>query len=190
VYIRFTIKESHLDKMKKLLLLPFMILFFSACSTDDSVLEETNDAIVFNDAATAHSAGRMAPEAAASVGVDTSCFPAGTSGSVNITGAFSSPAIEFIASIPFVPASNVYRIKLEVQELSDCEDMSSNSSFTLTFNAPTTFTNVSANSPKITVLPAQLPTCYRWRIFTERVYTGTKIVSCTSTTRWYDAPVF
>lgn len=178
--------------MKKFYLLPLLILFFASCSVDDSAdilnQENTTDAIAVtvNDSI----ASRVGADIQAVAAVS-DCFK-GLAGHINldVSAGLNNPVINFISDAPAgaINPNWSFLVKVEIQQLSDCEDFNSNTGSIITISNNTVYTNVVATHPAVAVLPSQLPVCYKWRITLER--TGRLSPTCKSYSKWYDAPLF
>jgi len=172
--------------MNKIYLLPLMLLFFASCSVDDSA-ELLNQQTVADTTVTLDAESRIAAAQAASL---SDCFK-GLAAHINldVSAGLNNPVIDFIADAPITANPNwSYLVKVEVQQLSDCEDFSSTTGQAIIFANNTVYTNIYASHPEVSVAPSQLPSCYKWRITLER--TGKLGSPCKSYSQWYDAPLF
>jgi len=177
--------------MNKLYILPILMLFFASCSVDDSadVLNQQNAAedttISVNDSIDS----RLGENVQAAFVAD--CFK-GLAAHINldVSAGLNNPVINFISDAPAgtINPNWSFLVKLEIQQLSDCEDFSSNTGAVITISNNTVYTNVVATHPAVSVLPSQLPSCYKWRITLERNGKFTPV--CKSYSSWYDAPLF
>lgn len=158
--------------MKKLLLLPFLLLLITtSCSTDSDEIITTDN--------TAFSTERSAQA--------TDCFSSLSAHVYNV-GTLSDPNISYIADMPAnIPAAQTYKVVLQIQA-TDCEDITNGFGDIINFTSGSIFFNVSNSSPHIEVKPAQTLPCYRWRLVVQCV-NARSVATCTSTTQWYDAPV-
>jgi hypothetical protein len=180
--------EKHLIRrklpMKKLLLIPFLALAFGACSTDTDI-EELE---------TARSAQREmpldSPQSPNNKGQFLSCF-SGLKATTFISTAngINNPTITFVSQPP-ASATGSYVVKVEMEELRDCEDLTAGSGNVRLFTTGLSYVNVFNNPPQVTgITPAQTFMCYRWRMKFEAVNRYGD-VTCISSTEWYDAPLF
>jgi|GEM_PF-1401464 len=178
--------------MNKLYILPILMLFFASCSVDDSadIVNQQNST-----EATVRSVNDSIEEArlgaTAQAGSVSDCFKGLTSHiNLDVSAGLNNPVINFISDAPAgaINPNWSFLVKLEIQQLSDCEDFSSNTGSVITISNSTVYTNVVATHPAVSVLPAQLPACYKWRITLER--TGKFAPVCKSYSSWYDAPLF
>jgi len=177
--------------MNKLYLLPLLMLFFASCSVDDSAdivnQQNTTEATTFSVNDSIES--RLGAIAQATTVSD--CFK-GLAGHINldVSAGLNNPVINFISDAPAgtINPNWSFLVKVEIQQLSDCEDFSSNTGSVTIISNNTVYTNVVATHPAVSVLPAQLPACYKWRITLER--TGKFAPVCKSYSSWYDAPLF
>ena len=176
--------------MKKMYLLPLLALFFTACSVDDS--SEILDQEKIQDAD--YSNTRFAATAANETkdgkdGPGLVCFnDLAAHISMNVSGGLNNPIINFVADVPLnVSYNTAYMVKVEVQQLADCEDFNVVTGDPIFFGGGK-YTNVVMASPTITVLPNELPACYKWRMTFER--TGRLVTPCKTISQWYDAPLF
>lgn len=164
--------------MKKLLLLPLMLLFTVACSTDtDEIL--TNEQIITTAATEKPDPGVPAP-----IGACYSNLPAHYE---NFGGL--NPIWHFVADVPAVTTTGSgIKVFLEYQA-TDCEDYTTGTG-TIYSKYGGLYTNPASVLPYVEVLPAELLPCYRWRL---RIYgvNGKQYsnITCWQVTPWYDAPV-
>lgn len=174
--------------MKKLFILPLIALFFAACSVDDSADLLTQEKAADTTYGEKGSLGNTKPGGGDQPII--SCFgPLTGYTTINVSGGLNNPVINFVGRTPStVSASADYNVTVEVQALADCEDFDVTSGLPLLFRGASSFSNVAATPPSISVLPNQLPVCYKWRIIFERANSlGTP---CKSVSVWYDAPLF
>ena len=174
--------------MKKFLLIAATAFVLGACSAD-------NDEILI-DKDNTQSVALAAPEnEKVSMSIPQKntrfCFSSfGARASVDVSGGFGNPVVLFTAVVPnnILPTAK-YRVRVEVQPLEDCDDMDSHLGNAIVFSAFTIFTNISSSAPKVSVLPASLPQCYKWRMIADG-YETQKNPVCTSISSWYEAPLF
>ncbi|WP_154652602.1 hypothetical protein [Flavobacterium rivuli] len=177
--------------MKKLYFLPLLMLFFASCSVDDSadIVNQQNATEATTFSVNDSIASRLGTTAQAATVSD--CFK-GLAGHINldVSAGLNNPVINFVSDAPAgtINPNWSFLVKVEIQQLSDCEDFSSNTGSVITISNSTVYTNVVATHPAVSVLPSQLPACYKWRITLER--TGKFAPVCKSYSSWYDAPLF
>lgn len=173
--------------MKKIYLLPLLVLFFTACSVDDSA-ELLNQEIVeevFFDSLKEEFNGSGPKEAP-----QNDCFNGlAAHVSMDVSGGLNNPAVNFVADVPLTVSPGLaYVVKVEVQQLADCEDFNVVTGDPV-FLGGRSYTNVAMAFPSVTVQPNQLPVCYKWRMVFER--SGRLIQTpCKALSPWYDAPLF
>jgi hypothetical protein len=162
--------------MKKLLLLPVLAFIFTACSTD------TEDIIA------QHSAERVGGGFEANFN---GCFNSlGAHTEIDLSNGFGNGLINFVSEVP-EGATGGYKVKVEIEELSDCEDLASGNGNINIFTDGYTYYSVSKNPPSVKGIdPSDTFVCYRWRMVFEGVSKLGKTENCISTTQWYDAPLF
>lgn len=169
--------------MKKIMLLPLLAFLFS-CSTDDSAVNWQNDGVALS----VYSSEREALTTSAET---TACFTFTASASVDVSNGFGNPIVVFKAILPgSVSSTAKFKIKVEVQPLSNCNDMNSDTGVVQTFAGTSSVQNVVASPPTISVLPSQLPICYKWRFVMEGISDAKKYAICYSATEWYESPLF
>jgi hypothetical protein len=167
--------------MKKLLLLPFLLITLFSCSTDDAV--ELNNTVA-EAQVLYYSTNRF------DLPTQYECFTSLSAyTNIDVSNGFDNPVVQFIADSEGAPKKISYSVTLEVQPLSECEDMESNYGPSIQHKYPGTVQNPDQNMPMISLLPSQLPGgCYKWRyIFTESLSSRS---ACASVTQWYEAPLF
>lgn len=170
--------------MKKLLFLPLLLLIFACSADSEEILNQNDNAAV---TISTSDADEFTAKALAKP-----CF-SGLYGSVSVdvSGGFGNPVVVFQSIITSnVPATTTFRVRTEVQALSDCDDMDSDVGLPVLHGPTTLHSNVVANPPSVSVLPAQLPSCYKWRIVFEAMSRGSKRPACISVSDWYEAPLF
>lgn len=174
--------------MKKILMLSLIALFFISCSTDDSadLLTQENSADIAYSAKGSVGNGKTGGGEQPVV----SCFSGLAAFTrIDVSAGLNNPVINFTGSVPSTVSSNIaYNISVEIQGLADCEDFNLTSGLPIIFTSSGSYTNVYAVPPAISVLPNQLPVCYKWRMIFERANSLTS--PCKSVSQWYDAPLF
>lgn len=166
--------------MKKLLLLPFFAFFAIACTTDTEDLENY----------TASPYKEMQVNGSATPGYTFSCFSGlGAHPYIDTTNGLNNSTITFISDVP-AGTTGSYKVRVEVEQLGDCEDLGSGSGNVRAFSTGATYSNIGSNPPQISgVRPADTFACYRWRMVFEGVNRSGS-VTCVSCSPWYDAPLF
>ncbi|RZJ76245.1 MAG: hypothetical protein EOO45_02990 [Flavobacterium sp.] len=168
--------------MKKFLTLSLLALLFSACSTDDSgISQKEQDASTYG--TSADGSGN-----AYKIANSTECFNTVT-GYVYADG-LNNPNLFFgvNASRTSKGTTSNCRVTLQIQRISDCDDMESVSGNMITYVLPGTYTGFAA-PVGISIPSSNLPSgCYKWRFITEGL-TGTS-VECTTASQWYESPLF
>ncbi len=166
--------------MKKFLLLPVLV-FFASCSTDDSALTTVQEN---NLAATDYKS--------ADATISTTCLDAvGGSLTVNLSQGINNPMLVFTASLTGVSSGINYKARIEIQEISDCEDINSAMGNIVSFSSPYAV-KAPTTQVNITIAGQALPdfTCYRWRVAVDCVSTTKGRGPCTTVSPWYEAPLF
>ena len=169
--------------MKNLFFLPLLLLIFS-CSADSEEISLLNDEVSL---AMNSDADELTEKALAKP-----CF-SGLYGSVSVdvSGGFGNPVVVFQSVVTSnVSPSITFRVRTEVQALNDCDDMDSVIGLPVFHGTTTLYSNVVLNPPSVSVLPAQLPSCYKWRMVFEAMSPGSKRPACTTVSDWYEAPLF
>lgn len=168
--------------MKKILLIILVAIAVGSCSAD----MEGNDVQYDN------SATQKTDVSESTVLATRSCFiNLSAQVSVNLSNGLGNPVVVFTPVISgSVPATTTYRVRVEVQPLSDCDDMNSNKGSLLTFGPSGTVQNVIAVPPSISVLPGSMPLCYKWRFVFEGISASQKLPFCNSASIWYESPLF
>jgi hypothetical protein len=172
--------------MKRILPIAFLAFFAFSCSTDTEEIE----------AYTARAQRQMQEQQIAGgsqirpAGPETPCFRTlSGSASLNTTNGPGTGTLTFTAQPPANAPQGEFIVKVEIEEISDCEDLTSGNGNVAVFTNNTVYTNIATNLPKVTgVNPAETFGCYRWRIVLQSIRTGT--INCTNYTPWYDAPLF
>ena len=168
--------------MKKFYLLPLLVLLFTACSSDDSILDSNTEA-----------SNKNYQQRAAGINFDGPYTPVLTclrnlkgEVSLDVSAGLGNPVINFIFRPPFsTPAVQGFRATVEVQALSDCDDIASGTGTVFVFGTTAVISNIAANNPVINILPSQLPSCYKWRTVLSSATT-----TCVSYSPWYEQPLF
>ena len=169
--------------MKKLFLLLVLMILFAACSVDNE------DTVIFEEDAVAMTSFNPAAQRIGTATKTPGCIQS-LSGStyVDVSEGFTSPKVVFVADVPSDGTQvNFYTLHLEIQLLTDCEDLASGAGaitrYSL-YNIPMP----SLSDPKISLAQSQLPSsCYRWRWV---VGGGSLTTPCITTTFWYYEPLF
>ncbi|PZR14743.1 MAG: hypothetical protein DI539_18640 [Flavobacterium psychrophilum] len=169
--------------MKKIVLLVMIAVGVWSCSTDnDEVLMHYESDV----------SERANEESAQALSATTTCFTdLSASVSVDVSNGIGNPTVVFTPAITGpVRISASYRVRVEVQPLSDCDDMNSNTGTLLAFGPSGSVQNVLASPPAISVLPANMPSCYKWRFVFESPAGTPKSQYCLSASIWYESPLF
>ncbi|AWH85176.1 hypothetical protein HYN59_08585 [Flavobacterium album] len=168
--------------MKKLLLLPVLV-FFAACSTDDNNLNLTQENELTN-----------AQYRAAVAETDPSCLTSvSASVSIDVSRGIDHPYAVFTGNMVGASSKGTYRARVEVEMLSDCEDITSGNGQVTIFAMSGTVQNPLFGTANITVAGNLLPAnpCYRWRFVVDGSIAGSKSKNgCSVASPWYDAPLF
>jgi hypothetical protein len=169
--------------MKKLLLLPILALFIAACSADN------DEPVIATEAASLGITETTEPEEQSQdipTCFDSSSLTAYTE--IDMSNGFGNGTITFVGQLP-AATTDTYKVSVEIEEISECEDLTSGTGNVRTFSAIQTYISNSNTLPAIAgVAPADTFACYRWRMVFERVHaSGT--VSCKASTVWYDSPL-
>jgi len=168
--------------MKKILILPLLALLFS-CSTDDTAINMQNDAT----SSIVYSADREV----ATLAVLSSCFDLTATVSVDVSNGLGNPYVVFTSSVnATVTATRKFKVKVEVQELSDCDNMNSDIGSKVIWGPASSLTNVNASPPVVTVQGSKLPLCYKWRFVFEGVSETGRELICVSYSPWYESPLY
>lgn len=109
---------------------------------------------------------------------------------LDVSNGIGNPTVVFTPVISdAVAATARFRIKVEVQPLADCDDVNSDMGSLLSFGVFTA-QNVNAVVPTVSILPANLPLCYKWRFVFEGLTISKREPNCYSKTIWYESPLF
>jgi len=161
--------------MKKLLLLP-LIAFFASCSTDDTGLETSQES-----ANASYYRSVSNP----------TCLDA-VNGTVtaNLSQGINKPIYTFSATLTGMSSNVNYWARIEIENLSDCEDINSGTGEVVTFNS-TSPVKVPTTKSSIVIGYQSIPdfTCYRWRFVIEGSTTIKGKGPCTTVSEWYEAPL-
>jgi hypothetical protein len=170
--------------MKKIMILPLIMVLFWACSVDnENELEETDGNMRL---------AAFSTEAATTNNISvTTCFRGITAGvQADVSNGLGNPVLVFTPAVTgSVTAGNKYTVRVEIQPLSDCDNMSSDTGSLIVYSYGTPVQNISTAPPGIMVQPSQIPACYKWRMVVDGV-PDKKQTACTSITQWYEAPLF
>ena len=168
--------------MKKILLIMMVTLAVVSCSSD---MEEDN--VQYS----GFSNEKTAVSESAAIATRSCFIDLSAQVSVDLSNGLGNPVVVFTPVISgSVPATTTYRVRVEVQPLSDCDDMNSNTGSLLSFGPSGTVQNVIAAPPAISVLPGNMPLCYKWRFVFEGVNNSQKTPFCYSASIWYESPLF
>lgn len=119
-----------------------------------------------------------------------SCFT-GLTGHVHVdvSNGLGDPIVVFTPIITDnVSLTAKFKVRVEVQPLSDCDDMNSNTGSLLSFGPTGTVQNIVMSPPAVSVLPANMPLCYKWRFVFEGV--SSLKTTCYTASPWYESPLF
>ena len=169
--------------MKKVLLLSIMMLGLWSCSADNE-----NDLEKYQTNVTEKSNTDQVAAVSASF---PSCFTNLTGHvHVDVSNGFGNPIVVFTPIISGSMSSTArFLVRVEVEELSDCDTMSSGTGNVLSFGSSSPVQNVVASPPSVWVAPANMPRCYRWRFVFESISSrGSQI--CSSYSKWSESPLF
>lgn len=170
--------------MKKLVFLPFVMFLVFGCSSDSESLNLEEDASVvmsMSDGEDFEEKTLVKP-----------CFPGlSATVSVDVSNGLGNPIVVFQSVVTStIPSTSTFRVRVEVQPLSDCDDMNSISGASVLLGSTALHSNITINDPSVPVQPSVLPLCYKWRMVFEGMALGDKRPACTSVTPWYEAPLF
>ena len=170
--------------MKKILLLPLLLLFAVACSTDSDELITQQETTAIENALIVPSDDKPEPDFPTPIGA---CYPNLATSIVNVGGL--NPIWRFTANVPTsVSGGQAFHIYLEYQA-TDCEDITTGTG-TIYSKYGGLYTSPNTVAPYVQALPSELLPCYRWRL---KIYgvSGKQYgtVNCWQYTPWYDAPV-
>ena len=163
------------------MLLLFIMIGTWACSTDneeDFGVSDSNSIIKQN---AVEQFSTLPP---------TSCFT-GLTGQVrvDVSNGLNNPVVIFTPQVTGnVSATAIFNVRVEVQALSNCDDMGSTVGGLLVFGPAGTVNNVVASPPSISVVPSNLPSCYKWRFVFEGNLRRNPI--CYTASQWYESPLF
>lgn len=176
--------------MKKIFAILFLGLLFISCSNDDSTIyENTKTALKVNEIVT--------DETYSARGVSlpvlySKCFES-LSGTVqaNVGGGLSNPVLEFSANIGnnYSGAKKTYFLELHIQQIEDCEDPLRDIGNAQIIQSPVFLST--AYIPVISIPLENLPDyCYKWKVVIHTESVGSPYLYCTSSSPWYEAPLF
>jgi hypothetical protein len=168
--------------MKKILLLLVLGIGLASCTT-----ENEEDFVQYGTVTSQKNNESQAPMRAPSL---PSCFTSLTgSVHVDVSNGLGNPIVVFTPTITgTVPYTAKFNVRVEVQPLSDCDDMNSNTGSLLTFGPTGTVQNIIFSPPSVSVLPGNMPICYKWRFVFEGV--SSLKTTCYSASVWYESPLF
>jgi hypothetical protein len=167
--------------MRKILLL-LMVIGCWGCSSDNEV-----DFVQYGDGVSQTSNVENETMALST----TSCFTSVTGQvHVDVSNGIGNPIVVFTSAVTgTVNVKTKFRVRVEVQPLGDCDDINSDTGTLLVFSLGT-IQNVVSSPPSISVLPVNMPLCYKWRFVFESPE-GTSMSSyCYSESTWYESPLF
>ncbi len=167
--------------MKKLLLLPIFEFIAIACTTDNEDFENE----------TAHTSYKvMQITGSTNSSYTLSCFSGlGAHPYIDTSVGLNNATITFISETPS-GVSGSFRVRAELEQLGDCEDLTSGTGNVKSFSTGIIYSNIGSNPPQISgIRRADTFACYRWRMVFECV-NRSGAVTCVSVTPWYDAPLF
>jgi hypothetical protein len=170
--------------MKNIYLLIVMALTFASCTVDeneDLFAQKNSEEAVLVKAEEVKVTALSQPESS-------DCFDGLAAHiNLNVSAGLNNPVINFIADAPAnVSAAAKYIVNVEIQPLSDCDDFSSSKGDATNYGNATEFSNVASSQPSVSLLPSQLPVCYKWRM----KFKGTSGAACEVYSPWYEAPLF
>lgn len=178
------VSDLRLMIMKKIMLLPLLALLFS-CSADDNLISRQNEGDTSSVTYYDNVDGFIEK-----AGISPSCINLGGSVSADVSNGLGNPVLNFTTIVNgTVVATKKFKVRLEVQALSDCDDMTSSTGSVVVFGPAGTVQNVQANPPSFSVMPSQLPLCYKWRIVFDDATDGARGSGCYSYTAWYESPL-
>ena len=168
--------------MKKLLLLPVLAFLFTACSSD----METEDLV---SAYSTENGNNLRAQAATTA---SGCFSGLTASYIiDVANGFGNGTITFISQPPADAPVGGYKVRVEVEQISDCEDLTSGNGNIRTFTDGVVRYNVGTTAPVVSgVSAAQTFPCYRWRMVFESAPNASRGSYCVNVSPWYDAPLF
>lgn len=165
--------------MKKFVFFSLLTLLFVSCSTDDSAIDNTNDAALIIE-----QHNNPQPKAYSQ------CFNS-VWGTVTNVGSLQSPLFRF-SGAAYWQASGTsgdpFVVELQLHELADCEDMDVVTGQYTTITFPNLWYS-GTPFPYIDLQPVQFPyTCFKWKIVVRNAVRHTTYY-CTSSSAWSDSPV-
>jgi len=167
--------------MKKIMLLPLFLIFLN-CSADDNQVnpeQNTENSSVSEDKYKVFATSLP------------SCFNLSATVAVDVSNGLGNPVVVFTSSVnATVSASRKFKVKVEVQQLSDCDDMNSDLGAKVIWGPASSLTNVNASPPTVSVAGSKLPSCYKWRFVFEGVSETGRELICISNSPWYESPLF
>lgn len=168
--------------MKKIMLLPLLLIFFN-CSTDDTQLSVSQDPDNL----------LMTSYKCKDFGIESllSCFKLTASVSLDVSNGLGNPTVVFTSSVnAAVTPTRKFKVKVEVQQLTDCDYMDSEIGSKVIWGPAASVTNVNALPPTVSVLGSKLPACYKWRFVFEGVSETGRELICVSYSPWYERPLY
>lgn len=110
---------------------------------------------------------------------------------VDVSNGLGNPIVVFTPIITGTVSSTAkFKVRVEVQPLSDCDDMNSNAGTLLSFGPTVTVQNVIASPSSVSVMPGNMPLCYKWRFVFEGYSIQQRLPVCRSESIWYESPLF
>jgi hypothetical protein len=169
--------------MKKILMVMIMTVGLLACSADNE-----GDSVQYGNGVLQKTNAEGQTEALTT----TSCFTSLTGNvHLDVSNGIGNPTVVFTPVITgTVSPTARFIVRVEVQPLSNCDDMNSNTGTLLSFGPVDAVKNVGVYPPVISVLPSSLPLCYKWRFVFESSPGTIKASYCYSTSSWYESPLF
>jgi len=108
---------------------------------------------------------------------------------IDLSNGFGNGLINFVSEPP-AGITGSYKVLVQVEEISDCENLASGTGNVRVFSDGLTYSGVVNNPPVVAgIAPAQTFACYRWNMVFQSINRSGGI-SCISSTAWYDAPLF
>jgi hypothetical protein len=179
------IKKLYTEFMKKIILLPFLMLFFISCSTEETGFNDA-EAVVMNTGADTDNE-EVKPLYAQCV------FDVVGNVAIDASNGIDNPIIVFSGNFgQAITNLKMYSVKLEIQKIADCEDFYSDFDPVITFKYEAPIRVPQTVQPEFHFNRTQLPfECYKWRIVIEGGNPDfTLLPYCFSASQWYESPLF